>query len=354
MIFYTGSYTNDYSPALNPVGLGIACLDIDLKTGKVKLLHVTALRNPSYLTISDQGKYLYAIEELPEAQKPHVFCFEIAENGQLSLINSQALIGDYACHLTLVADQLIVANYETGNALTFPVLPNGGLEPHHQLIQHHGNGSDMSRQKGSHVHMAYRFGDDCFYLLDLGIDKANAYRLNIESKKWLPASELHLSIDPGAGARHMVINASETLAFVLSEMSGEVFVFNKQETGFEQIQKIAIQPEGSREKPEGAAIRLHPNGRFLYTSDRGSDTIGIFKLDEIYSTLSLVGHQSSGGKSPRDFNIDPTGNWLIVANQDGNYLVVFKVDLENGLLNKNSSISIGTPVNICWGNVVGM
>lgn len=346
MIFYIGSYTNEMSPAPKALGQGITCLDFNPKNGKVALLHFTVLRNPSYLKISNDYNYLYAVEELPESQNPQVFCFRVGVKGKLSLVNTQACRGDYPCHLTIAQNQLIVANYGSGNALSFPLLRDGGLGPCHQLIQHKGNGPDKIRQQGPHVHMVYPFGDDHIYLIDLGLDTAKAYQINRKSKNWQPVSALNLKIESGAGARHMVMSLSGIFAFVLSEMSSEVFVFEKQKDNFWRLQKVSFLPKNYNEEHGGAAIRLHPNGRFLYTSNRGSNTLCIFKWDETLKTLSLLGYQSTAGKMPRDFNIDPTGNWLLVANQDSNTLVVFKINQESGLLSKNSYCSVQTPVSI--------
>ncbi|MCF6224484.1 MAG: lactonase family protein [Flavobacteriaceae bacterium] len=348
MIFYTGSYTNEMSPVPKALGQGIACLDFNSKNGRVELLHFTALRNPSYLKTSNDRNYLYAVEELPESQNPQVFCFRIGAKGKLSLVNTQVCRGDYPCHLTIAQNQLIVANYGSGNALSFPLLKDGGLGSCHQLIQHQGNGPDKIRQQGSHIHMVYPFGNDHMYLVDLGLDTAKAYQLNKKNKKWQPVSALNLRIELGAGARHMVMSSSGIFAFVLSEMSSEIFVFEKQKESFRQLQKISFLPKNYKEESGGAAIRLHPNGRFLYTSNRGSNTLCIFKWDETMKTLSLLGHQSTAGKTPRDFNIDPTGNRLLVANQDSNTLVVFKIDQESGLLSKDSHCSVQTPVSIYW------
>ena len=346
MIFYTGSYTLEGSPALHPKGQGIGCLELDQASGKVKLLHYTEQRNPSYLTISDDQNYLYAVEEMTESQKPKVFSYKINNDGKLTLINSQDLTGDYACHLVIIQDRLVIANYMTGNALSFPILKNGGLGPCHQIIQHKGKGPDVERQEGPHAHMVYAYKRNHLFLVDLGIDTAKAYQLNSKTINWKAIPELDIKIKLGAGARHMAMDASESFAFVLSELSGEIFVLEKQKIGFKQIQSISIVPENYNGNFGGAALRIHPNGKFLYASNRGPDTISIFGIDEHSKKLSLIANQSTEGKAPRDFNIDPSGKWLIAANQDSNTLVVFKINQERGTLGQVSTINVGTPTNI--------
>ncbi len=348
MIFYTGSYTMQGSPATNPKGQGIGCFELDTTSGNIKLLRYTEQRNPSYLVISKDLKYLYAIEELTGTKNPRVLSYHIGDNGELTLLNFQFLTGDYASHLALVQDHLVVANYMTGNALTFPIMKGGSLAPCHQIIQHSGIGPESNRQEGPHAHMIYPFWDDHFFLVDLGIDRAKAYRLNQNGKSWEAMPQWDIVVRSGAGARHMVMNSTEMYAFVLSELSGEIFVFEKRIKGFEQIQEISFMSENYKDSFGGAAIRLHPDGQFLYASNRGPDTIVIFKVDVFSKTLSLVAHQSTEGHTPRDFNIDPSGNWLVAANQDSDTLVVFKIDRESGILDKTSTIQVGTPVNITW------
>ncbi len=348
MIFYTGSYTMEGSPATDPKGLGIGCFEFDTASGNIKLLRYNELQNPSYLIISKDQKYLYAVEEMTETQNPKIFSYHIGDNGELTLVNFQFLTGDHACHLALVQDQLIIANYTTGNALSFPVMKDGSLGPCHQVIQHRGNGTNPNRQEGPHAHMVYPFGEDHIFLVDLGIDKAKAYRLNSKTQNWEEVPELDITLESGAGARHMVMNNAERHAYVLSELLGDIFVFEKRNKGFEQIQKISFVPEDYKGDYGGAAIRMHPNEKFLYASNRGPDTISIFEIDTISKKLSLVEHSSSEGETPRDFNIDPTGNWLVSANQDSDTLVVFKIDYESGTLDKVATMTVGTPVNISW------
>lgn len=146
----------------------------------------------------------------------------------------------------------------------------------------------------------------------------------------------------------MVMDESEKYAFVLSELAGDIFVAENQNGRFKLIQKVSFVPESYTGAFGGAAIRLHPSGKFLYASCRGANSIAIFKINEVTKELSLVSCQSTEGETPRDFNIDPTGKWLIAANQDSNTLVVFEINQETGTLSLSSTVSVETPVNICW------
>ena len=348
MIFYTGSYTHESSPAPHPKGEGIGCFRLDPSTGNIKLIHYTSHRNSGYLAISGDHKCLYAVEEMHPNFNPKVFTYKIKDGGKLGLLNTQELEGGHACHLAIANEKLVVANYMTGNALSFPVLKDGTLGSTYQVIQHTGTGPNKERQKGPHVHMVYPFSNDRLFIMDLGIDTAKAYRLNSKTENWEATPEWDISVEPGVGARHMTMDATGNLVFILSELSGEIFVFENQGTGFVRLQKISFVPEGYKRPTAGAAVRMHPVRRFLFASCRESNTIAVFRIHEKSKMLSFIAHHSSEGRTPRDFNIDPTGHWLIVANQDSDSLVVFKIDQQWGTLKKCSEMQVGTPVNISW------
>lgn len=348
VLFFTGSYTQDGAPAANPVGKGIGCFQLDMKSGKVELLHYTKQRSPSYLVVSEDEKFLYALEELSENLNPEVFSYKIEKGGQLTFLNSQKIAGNYACHLAIIQDRLVVANYGSGNALSYPILKDGSLAPCDQEIQHFGKGPNEARQEAAHAHMIYPFKKDQMYVVDLTLDQAKAYQLERASKQWKASPALDIQIEAGSGARHMVMDKTEQFAYVLGELAGEIFVSDLRSGESEIIQTITFIPDAYKGRAGGAAIRLHPNGEFLYASNRGSNTIAIFKIDKKSKKLTLVSHQSTEGKTPRDFNIDPTGKWLIAANQDSNTLVVFEINQDDGTLIPNSTVEVATPVNICW------
>jgi 6-phosphogluconolactonase len=347
-LFYTGSYTQNGAPAINPTGVGIGCFRLNQETGEVEFLHYTKQRNPSYLVVSQDKKYLYALEEMYENLNPEVFAYKIEEGGVLTFLNSQKIAGDYACHLAIIQDRLVLASYLSGNVLSYPILEDGRIAPCSQEIIHYGTGPNEERQEAAHAHMIYPFNKNHMYVLDLTLDIARAYHLDTASKQWKSSPDFDIGIDAGSGARHMVMDQREGFAFVLGELTGEVFTIDLRGNEYKIIQKISFIPEIHDGAIGGAAIRMHPNGEFLYASNRGSDTIAAFKIDESSGKLTLVGHHSTGGKTPRDFNIDPTGKWLIAANQDSNTLVVFDINKDDGMLSMKLKIDVETPVNICW------
>ncbi len=346
--FYIGSYTQEGTPAKKPKGQGIGCFSFNLETGQVDLLYYVAQRNPSYIVISENKKYLYALEEMEEHLSPKVFAYSIDTSGRLTYINAQKLKGDYACHLAIVEGHLIVANYMSGNAVVFPIQKNGCIASHHQMIQHIGKGINKERQEAAHMHMVCPYKKGYMFLVDLSLDKANAYQLENGTKTWNAVPKLDITIESGAGARHMVFDASKTYAFVLSELTATIFVLKKEATVFKQRQKIAALPPNYKGSFGAAAIRLHPTGKFLYASIRGADTIAIFSVDKKNKNLTCLGFQATLGNTPRDFNIHSSGDWLIVANQDSDTIVVFKINQETGMLVQKSVKCVKTPVNITW------
>lgn len=347
MRFYTGSYNQKNSPAQNPTGDGIGICHLDAITGEITVDAYQTHRNPSYLCISKNNEYLYAVEELPEGNGARVFSYEICIDNRLKQIDTKEIPGGYACHLAICASQLVIVNYMSGDALSFNILEGGYLSDHYQVIQNYGNGPNKLRQESPHMHMVYPWEKNKLFIVDLCLDNAQGYVFNRRSGKWEKEEYVNLNIDPGAGARHMVMSNDKSLAFVLGELTSEIFVFRKNNRSFGLVQKISFMNDYSL-MPSGAAIKIHPDGKYLYASDRTSNQIAIFKIDRSKQNLSLMEFVDTGGKCPRDFSFDPSGNWLIVANQDSNNLVVFRVNKENGLLVRHSIANVKTPVNVCF------
>ncbi|GGD06025.1 lactonase family protein [Hyunsoonleella pacifica] len=347
-VFYTGSYTGQGTPAENPEGKGIGCFEFNLETGEITEKSYTKQRNPSYLVISDDKKYLYAVEETQENLKPKVHAYKIKNNGDLRLINSQPISGDYACHLAIIENKLVLASYVSGNILSYPINTDGSLNSYSQDIRHEGVGPNKERQEAAHAHMIYPFAHNQMYAVDLTLDAAKAYQWKVKTKQWESTPNLDIHIASGSGARHMVMDYNQEFAYILGELTGEIFVADLSVGESTIVQNISFIPKNHDGAVGGAAIRLHPNGKFLYASNRGSETIAIFKIDDQSKQLSLVAHQSTYGKTPRDFNIHPEGKWLIAANQDSNSLEVFEINTNDGTLQKKSTFKVNTPVNICW------
>jgi 6-phosphogluconolactonase len=349
MRIFVGCYTKKISEELVGKGEGIYSLGFNQANGQINLIDIFPCLNPSYLTISNNGKFLYAVEEILMDESPKIKAFKVNPKGNtltLTLINEQDLPGSYSCHLSLSNTQthLVVASYMSGNVLVYPIDANGGILPFTQNIQHEGAGPNKLRQEAPHAHMIYPYGSKGIFVVDLGLDLAKSYDLDSKTGQMIETSESDIAIKKGAGARHMVLHPDLDFAFVFSELSAEVFSFRIVGKKFEFLESVPSLAENSTKIPSGAAIRIHPNGKYLYVSNRSNNSITIFQFDKHSGKLSLVGYESSGGKTPREINIDPTGKWLIVANMDSDNIVVFGINQSNGLLKKNNEFKeIKTP-----------
>ncbi len=341
MIVFVGCYTKKISEELVGKGRGIYCFEFDSTKGQLKLLEIIPALNPSYLTVSKDKNYLFAVEELAIEESPKIKSFKINSNGSnsfLTLINEQNLPGSYACHLNLTNSQtyLIVACYMSGNAFVYPLGVKGRILPYTQNIQHKGKGPNLIRQEAAHTHMIYAFGSNGIFIVDLSLDLAKAYILESSSRQFIESPELDISISKGAGARHMILHPNGNYAFVFSELTTELFSFKLIDNKFKSLEVLPSLPSDFDNIPSGAAIRMHPNGNFLYVSNRGVDSITIFRFDIESEKLLTIGYEPSGGKTPREINIDPTGQWLLVANQDSHNIVVFSINQKTGLLRNHS------------------
>lgn len=347
MIFFAGSYTiKDSSPAPNPTGKGIGRFEFDHLKGRIEHVDYTWQRSPSFLLVSENKKYLYAAEECKQSLSPKILSYKIGENGTLSLINSQRIKGGFACHMCEVNNQIIVANYMTGNAMVFPLMSDGSLAPSIQTIQHYGSGINKERQAGPHMHMIYPENEKRIFIVDLGLDKALAYQEDKE-ETWRKIPEKDISLCPGSGARHMVMNHDRSNAYILGELSGTIEVFENTANGFKSIQCISFLKENYQGRISGASIRLHPNGKFIYASERDSGTISVLRVDENSGRLTYVKSEGAKGETPRDINIDPEGEWLFAANQDSDQIVAFRIN-KNGTVKYVSHQSVGTPTCIAF------
>jgi 6-phosphogluconolactonase len=341
---FIGTYTNTTSK-------GIYIYDFNSETGEAKWLWNTdSVTNPSYLTISQDQKYVYAVNETNGANAGRVTAYSFdKKNPSLHFINTTASGGDDPCYLATTSDNkwLTVANYSSGTATVFPINEDGSVKPYSQLIY-----DSVYKEPGEtatpHVHETV-FSPDEKYLItpDLGLDKLIVYQFDHSNEKPLVLTSQTFAISPkGTGPRHVVFSQNKKLLYLLHEMGGSVTVYDYDNGQLKQKQDIATAPEGFSGKIDGAEIRISPDGKFLYASDRGDlNQIVIFSIDPGSGKLTLEGTQSTFGLHPRDFMIDPTGNFLLAANQDSESIVIFKRDKETGLLtNTGKQIHIPRPV----------
>ena len=340
---YFGTYTKN-----NP-SEGIYHATLDTKSGnfsKPELACKTS--NPSFLAIHPNGKYIYSVAERNPGK---VSAFAInPETKKLKLINQAPSGGTGSCHVTVSKDgkTLISSNYGSGSLASIPINDDGSLGKPASTIQHKGSGVNKKRQKGPHAHSTNFSPDDRFaYVADLGIDKVMIYKLNKKTSKLTKNSPAFFKTQSGAGPRHFTFHPNEKFAYLINELDNTITVlsYNSKNGDLTEIQTISTLPKDYIGETTTAEVKVHPNGKFLYGSNRGHDSIVTYKINSKNGKLTLVGFQDAKIKNPRHFNIDPTGKYCIVANQDTNKILLFEIDQKTGLLiPTKTSLNIGQPV----------
>ena len=342
---YFGTYTGG-----NNASKGIYRSILDLGTGKLSDPALVAeARNPSFLEIHPNGKFLYAVSE--SGGTGSVSAYSIDKNtGDLNLLNQQPSSGAGPCHVSIDHEgkNVLVANYGSGSASVIPIKSNGTLGKPTGFVQHTGSSVNPRRQKGPHAHSINVSPDNRFaFVADLGIDKIMIYRLDIEKGTIEKNSPPFAKLKPGAGPRHFAFHPSGKYAYVINELDYTVtaFAYKPSSGALTEIQTITTLPHGFDGSNSCAEVRVHPSGKFLYGSNRGHDSIVVYKIDPAKGTLTFVEHETADIKTPRNFNIDPTGKFCLVANQGSNSVVVFRINQKTGALKPTKhKITIGRPV----------
>jgi len=345
LVFFIGSYTQMLSPDYGGSGEGIYSMALNTETGEISILHKTYTINPSYLVLSDDNKFLYSVTEVTADEDPKVRAYKINNDFSLKLLNEQPIIGGYPCHIEYSNNNLMVSCYGTGNILQYPIDNSGSVLKYNVNYQHSGSSVNPQRQEGPHAHQAavHPNGKDVF-VSDLGIDKLKAYELI--DNKLIKKEDKDVSVTLGSGPRHMVFNKEGSLCYVINELSGEVFVLGNKEEKFEVIASYNSLPATYKENPSSSAIRIHPNGKYLYAANRGFEAITIFGINK--KELELIDYQSTNGKTLREFNITPDGKWLIACHQDSNDIVVFKIESNGKLKEHYRTKNVTSPVCVAF------
>lgn len=331
---------------------GIFVYKFDSQTGDLSFESATeGIQNPSYLIIRDDAKKVYAVNESDTDRKGAVSAFNFdAKSGKLQFINKEETHGDAPCYITLSADNHFVftANYTGGNISVLPIKSDGALGEVSQIIQHKGSSINPNRQNEPHVH-SVNFSPDgtILYSADLGTDKIYGYPYDASEKQPLNSNEkAEVAVTPGFGPRHFVFNKKGDKMYLVSEMAANITVFNHQKNTLKPIQMINLMGNDFKGINGAAAVHFSQDGKFLYATNRGTaNKIVVFKVDEKTGKLTKVGETSTLGEMPRDFIIDPTDHFLLIAHQNSNDIFVFKRDQKTGLLTSiNKKIELGSPV----------
>jgi len=324
---------------------GIYSFEMDLKTGQLQPVEgPVKIYNPSYLALDHKNRYLYSVTQTDkyngETGGAVAAFFIDPHTGKLHFINEQPAHGKSLCHLSVdrMNQCLFVADYHNGALMTFPVLPDGSLAAESRLVAHSGSGPDLKRQEKAHVHFVSLTPDEKYLCVaDLGIDQVKVYGFDSSNGVLSAAECFSLHIRPGYGPRHMEFHPDGRHAYLVNELVSSVTVlkYNPAQLLFEAIQYISTLPADYSGISYGAAVHVSPDGKFLFTSNRGHDTIAIFSIDQDSGTVEPVSYVSTGGSWPRDFAMDPTGRFLFAANQDSDNIVPFKMNYINGELERN-------------------
>jgi 6-phosphogluconolactonase len=347
-LFYVGTYTDHGSK-------GIYAYRFDSATGKSTSLGLAAESTaPSFLAMAASGRFLYAVNELSQFNgQPTgaVSAFAIQpKTAKLTLLNQVPSRGEGPAHIALdrSGKYALVSNYDRGSIAVFPLLQDGRLGEATAFVQHKGSSVNKERQEGPHAHAAEFSPDNRFVIVaDLGLDQLLVYRFD-EARGTLGSDPQIVRAVPGAGPRHLVFDATGRHLYVINEMQSSVvaYAYDAANGALGELQIVSALPKGFPRTSEAAEIEMHSSGKFLFASNRGDDSIAVFAINPKDGTLTPVEIDSTGGKTPRNFVLDPTGAWLLAANQESDDIVVFRVDPGTGHLTR-SGPELHVPSPVC-------
>ncbi len=339
-LIYIGTYTPGiYIYSMSPI------------TGELKKLGVSPnTSNPSFLAIHPNKKWIFSVNENSNGT---VSAFRIKDSITLESINSVPSKGDAPCYVSIdiSGKYLLTANYNSGSVASFPIKSDGSLGTFVSNDQHIGSSVNINRQTSPHAHSIIPFfNNNLIFSADLGTDKIYCYQLDTTSGVLSKVG--NTSINPGSGPRHIAFHPNKRWMYEVNEMGGTIEQFSIDSiTGslnyvltFSIVQTVG-------DAAAGADIHISPSGKFLYASNRDPENvIALFSIDQQTGNLNSLGFQSSMGKTPRNFAIDPTGNFLLVANQNSNNIVIFRIDQSGGLLTQIGTTTVSSPVCIKFMN----
>lgn len=343
-----GTYTRGKSE-------GIYVFRFNSASGQYREVSHIKASNPSFLVVSPDQRYVYAVHENgKDGNGGEISAYSFnKETGTLTLINTQSTKGDHPCYVETdkTGKWVFAGNYSSGSFTILPVQENGELGTAVTHIKHEGSGPNKQRQEKPHVHCTYLSPDNQYlYVPDLGIDKVMIYQFDASDGSVKPASPAFAASAPGAGPRHITIHPNKKFAYLVEELTGHVVCYAIEGSKLRKLQRTSTLPRGQKGFAGSADIHISPDGKFLYASNRGDfNNIAMYTLDPETGHASILGFQSSSGKSPRNFNFDPSGNFLLVANQDTDAIAIFKRDPKTGLISDTGKeIGVGKPVCIKW------
>ncbi len=349
--FYIGTYTRTEGH-VDGKATGIYQVQVEMATGKISNKKTLAtLTNPSFISLSPNKKYLYAVSELAHEDEPtgFIYAYRIGKDS-LDFINRLPTDGQAPCHVSIDATGkfAFVANYVGGVAKMYHIGDRGALTATDK-IQVVGK-SVHPQQDSPHLHSVIISPDNTLALVpDKGTDKIWIFTIDSDNGQLVPFQQPFLKIQDGAGPRHLVWSAKGAFCYVINELdnTANVIQYNKEKKTFTSIQTISTLPADFQGENYCADIQLHPSGQFLYGSNRGHNSIAMYQVDVQTGKLSFLGTASTKGEYPRNFRIGPKGNFLFVANQNTSNITTYEIDLKTGSLQFTGlDFAIETPVCI--------
>ncbi len=393
-ILYVGSYTEIVAGDFGGHAKGISCYEFDALNGDLNLLNNQFQINPSYLSITsimhssniEQGttssKYLFAVSEVLASKKPVIHTYSISNNYTLNLIDTKTIEGGCPCHIHYFKNaegQSFTASacYETGNLVIHNIDSSAGLNNIEPInIYHKGSSQHPSRQTQAHAHCAcFDIQSNKLLVCDLGLDQVKVYSIqkyidhktnnNIHNKSGFDAVEEQIiRLPAGSGPRHICFDENYAHGFIINELTGSVTIIKhsteKKEYEIkgnfyaggqlsDSLKESANTSTSIDTDLGGAAIRVSADGKFVYISIRSDNSIRLFEFDHIAESLNYITSYPTGGLTPREFTIDPTGKWLLVAHQDSDTITIFNVNSYNGTLSFHKTVeNIESPVCLAW------
>jgi len=349
---YVGTYTT------KTASKGIYAFRYDASSGKLEPLGVAAeTEDPSWIAIHPNGKFLYAVKEAGKNSMVSGFALN-AQTGKLTLLDQLPALGEDPCYISLdkTGKYLLVANYSSGNVVVFPVGADGKLGPATANVRDEGPlGPNKERQGGPHAHWIETSAGNRFaFVSDLGLDRVLFYKFDAEGGRLSnpdpsQPDAFSSALPPGSGPRHVAFSHDGKFMYVLGELQSTVTTFaNEAGEKYRALQTVSALPAAFSRRNDAAEIALHPSGKFIYTSNRGLDSIAVFHV-EGSGLLRLAANVRTGGKEPRHFSIDPSGNYLLAENQLSDTIVTFRIDQKTGALTPTgATLEVPSPVCVAF------
>ncbi|CAM4183089.1 lactonase family protein [Lederbergia lenta] len=336
-IGYAGTYTRENSE-------GIYSFTLDVETGKLSDVKVAAkVGSPTYLAISDDQRYLYSVAQ--EKKLGGVAAYSVdKETGDLTPINKQVQEGAPPCHLDVLPNGVVTGNYHEGTIELLKTTEDGAIANAASVVQHEGNGPH-ERQEKPHVHYTASTPDGKYVVVaDLGIDELVTYQ--VANGELVKVNTL--KVKAGSGPRHITFHPNGKFAYLLTELSSEVVVlaYDSEHGSFTEKQYIRAIPEDFTETNDASAIHISADGKFVYSGNRGHNSIAVFSVNGDSGELTFIEHVPTGGEWPRDFVLDPSEAFIIASNQHSGNLVLFARNQETGKLKKLDA-EVAVPEVVC-------